>query len=136
MFWKKKHKSEFGFSIESDKRRAFRLKPPPEAPLTIVYNGRPYMVVDISAGGAAFTAPPGVRQGQTLTVRFRLPFVETTITADIELIRVADNLAMGVFEGLTKADEEKIHRYILECQKLEMRKKIKAKKDRPDTPAG
>ena len=129
MFWKKKRKSEFGFSIDADKRRAFRLEPPPEAPVTFVYNERPYNVVDISAGGAAFTAPPGVSQGQTLSIKFSLPFVETILTADIELVRVADNLAMGVFLGLGAVNEEKIHRYILECQKLEMRNKSKAKED-------
>jgi len=126
LFWRRKSRDDLAIEVAKDKRASFRVQPPLDAPLIFYVGREAYQVSDVSAGGASFVAPPGATLGEVLTIRFRLPYSGVAIQTRFKVRGFREGVISGAFEGLSASDQENIHQYALEVQKIEARKRKRA----------
>ncbi|MBW1713280.1 MAG: PilZ domain-containing protein, partial [Deltaproteobacteria bacterium] len=90
--------------------------------------GHSCRVIDISAGGASFEAPPGLSAGDIIKVKFKLPYLEVGLEAEIKILDVHQGRARSRFLDLDENSQDKIHLYVLENQKIRARRKTEPKR--------
>ncbi|MCA9482721.1 MAG: PilZ domain-containing protein [Nitrospina sp.] len=128
MFWKKKSKGEpesQRIIPPADSRQAYRVAPSEEAPITLFTGGNSYEVLDISSGGLSLTSDD-LNVGDDLDVEFNLPMgIELTaerISIRLKVLRRGrNNIYHCRFLDISPEKEDKIHKYVLERQKEELR---------------
>ena len=108
-----------------DKRDAFRYVFHPARQLPMIFKGRPVRVIDISAGGLAFTNS-GFNlydfDGVTLTLDMPNFTGNPELKARLRILHLTrDNICHCIFENCEIADYELIHKYVLEMQKQDLR---------------
>ncbi len=124
MFWKKKAEKEEELKhikVPSDSRQAYRINPSEDDPI-LLYSGKDtYEVVDISSGGLSILSDK-LKVDNELDVNFSLPVTEEKIDARIKVLRHGKKKVCHCqFVGLPQEMEDKIHKYVLERQKEELR---------------
>tara|TARA_B100000614_G_C14396633_1_gene431987 strand:+ start:66 stop:476 length:411 start_codon:yes stop_codon:yes gene_type:complete len=128
LFWKKKKPPAVDTLVEfDDKREAFRYVFPPGKRLPMVFKGKPVRVIDLSAGGIAFTNE-GFKTNETDTVQLNLKMPNykgnTVFKAVAKVIRVTDKgICHCLFENCRVEDYELLHKYVLEMQKQDLKKR-------------
>ena len=128
MFWKKRSKGEpesQRSTPPADSRQAYRVAPSEEAPITLFTGGNSYEVLDISSGGLSLTSDD-LNVGDDLDVEFNLPMgIELTaerISIRLKVLRRGrNNIYHCRFLDISPEKEDKIHKYVLERQKEELR---------------
>ena len=131
MFWKKKNKGEppppgtSRIIAPQDSRQSFRITPSEDAPVTLFAGGESYDVLDISSGGLSLSST-SLKAGQELDAEFDLPMgIEAgseKIVIRIKVLRRGENnICHCRFLNITQEKEDKIHKYVLERQKEELR---------------
>ena len=126
MFWKKKKPPAVDTLVEfDDKREAFRYVFPPGKRLPIVFRGKPVRVLDLSAGGIAFT-DEGFKVYDTDTIQLNLSMPNymgnTVLKVQVRVLYVTDKgLCHCIFENCLVEDYELIHKYVLEMQKQDLK---------------
>ncbi len=124
MFWKKKAEEEEGLKhikVPPDSRQAYRITPSELDPI-ILYSGKDsYEVADISSGGLSLLSDK-LKVEDEIDVIFSLPVSEDKIEVRLKVLRVGKkNIRHCQFLGLQQDMEDKIHKYVLERQKEELR---------------
>lgn len=130
MFWKKTkiHNPDILPDIlldASNHREAFRYEFKPHDTLSIQFLDRTVQLVNISAGGIAFMNS-GFIKNQADLVEFDLDIPNYPGNSDIVTkIRILDiddhNICHCVFEDCSAIQQEIIHKYLLEMQKIELK---------------
>jgi hypothetical protein len=126
LFWKKKRDNNIiDFTFETkDKRRAFRVFPPPGfAPIIFRGDneGDSIPVRDISTGGFSFVKE-GFEAGKTYVVTLRLPGEPKDIAAQFEILSIDEaKIRHCRFLDLSEKAVKKIYLYVLEVQKRDLR---------------
>lgn len=130
MFWKKKNKVEAPTDspkiiAPQDSRQSFRIAPAEDAPVTLFAGGASYEVLDISSGGISLSST-SLKVGQELDSEFDLPMgIEAgseKIFIRVKVLRRGqNNICHCRFLNMTPEKEDKIHKYVLERQKEELR---------------
>lgn len=126
MFWKKPKKTEnVLYSYEDDpsnRREYIRVSPLPEAPVSLDLQGQTADLLDISAGGLAFSGVQA-QLGQEHRVAFDLPGEHRSIAARIKVTAISGNgIVHGELLDLTDEMAETIHHYVLNVQKEKIRR--------------
>lgn len=127
MFWKKKQteaQSEDAlFTYYTDDRRsAYRVKPAPEAPVVLDFEGMAVALHDISAVGVSLKHSRLARH-ETYAVLLVLPGRGMMIDCDIYVVDIdAAGIVHCCFKSMDDDDVESIHRYVLERQKQLLRR--------------
>ncbi len=130
MFWRRKsRRPDEQIEWDEDKRSTYRAVPTKEEPVFFYIGDEACLVGDISAGGASFARPPKITEGQVIVVRFRLPYVDKAIRAKFKVIRLTEDTAFGAFVDLGPEGQDLIHRYVLELQKRQVKKRRRRRSD-------
>lgn len=124
MFWKKKaeEKEELKhIKVPADSRQAYRIHPSEEDPILLYAGQETYEVVDISSGGLSVLSDK-LRVENEFDVVFSLPVTDDKIETRIKVLRLGKKRVCHCqFVGLPQEMENKIHKYVLERQKEELR---------------
>lgn len=125
MFWKKRRDNNIiDFTFETkDKRRAFRVFPPPGfVPfISPMETDEQIPVRDISTGGFSFVKE-GFKPGETYSVSLRLPGEARDIAAQFEILSLDEaKICHCRFLDLPEKSIQKIYLYVLEVQKRDLR---------------
>ncbi|QPJ62968.1 MAG: PilZ domain-containing protein [Candidatus Nitronauta litoralis] len=124
MFWKKKAEEGEGLKhikVPPDSRQAYRISPSELDPIVVNSGKDSYDVADISSGGLSLISDK-LKVEDELDITFTLPVSEDKIEARIKVLRVGrKNIRHCQFLGLQQKMEDKIHKYVLERQKEELR---------------
>ncbi len=124
MFWKEKQNNSDVFSLESnDRRLAYRVPPPANAPIAFQFGGEKVPVINIGAGGLAFKNK-GFKSGDIQTIELLLPYQNVTVMPVLEITTIDDqNVCHCNFSAIGEDEIELIHRYVLSRQKEIMQSK-------------
>ena len=127
MFWKKKTSDSPAIIEYDDQREAFRYVFQPEDRLSMVFKGKSVSVLDISAGGMAFT-DQGFEKYDTDTISLDLDIPnyrgETRLSAQVRILHLTrEGICHSIFESCGVDEYERIHKYVLEMQKQDLRYK-------------
>ena len=129
MFWKKKKKSndQFDISFDLDRRNYFRVTPPPERKILFKTSQKKFLVHDISAGGLALKGRSGL-QGKQLPGIILMPADEEPVPVVLTVLNYIEpkDITTHEFTKMKEPDRERIHQFVLECQKLELERKKEA----------
>ena len=100
-----------------ERRNSFRLKT--DAPLYLYLDNQTVEIVDISAGGVSFRFPK-ISQGKLLDIEIDLH--NQTFNCKVEVLSVRDgNLCCCNFIDLTEKEVDRLHKFIIEEQKVIIR---------------
>ena len=109
-----------------DKRNAYRYPFSGKDALSVIYLGKPGTLINISAGGLAFTNQ-GFSKGDADQIQLNLSFPHPSDTATLQaktrIFHISpDGICHCAFENLTPNQKELIHKYVLEMQKKDLRR--------------
>jgi c-di-GMP-binding flagellar brake protein YcgR len=130
LFWNKKG-DDWEVALPPSPRRAHRVQPSEEEPVFFQIGEESYRVDDLSAGGASFQAPAGLKAGEMVVVRFRLPYPPAEVQAKVRIVSVGQGQARGSFEEISPAARELVHLYVLEYQKRQAKSRSVFRPPRP-----
>ena len=127
MFSRKKN-DPLVLSIDEERRAYFRVEPSPEKPVYLSIGPDRYQVKNIGAGGVAI-----FRRGEDKELElakeypFEMPLhlVDEVVSGVVRIIDISDRAYHCTFIGLTKEEMEKVHLFVLERQKEELKEKRK-----------
>ena len=128
LFLKKKQADETPtISCDNDQRESFRYVFDREKQLSGSFKGRRVQILNISAGGIAFKNQ-GFKKydADTMSLDLTMPNYNKNpqFTAQIRILHLtANEICHCIFENCTVEDYEIVHKYVLEMQKQELRKK-------------
>ena len=130
MFWKKKKdkgKDPFDISFDLDRRNYFRIQPPPERKLSFKTSQKTYQVHDISAGGLALKGRSGL-QGKQIPGLILMPSGENPVPVVLAVLNYIEpkDITTHEFSKMKESDRERIHQFVLDCQKRELERKKEA----------
>ncbi len=124
MFWKKKAEEEDELKhikVPPDSRQAYRINPSEDDPILLYAGKDTYEVVDISSGGLSLLSDK-LKVENEFDVSFTLPVTEDKINTRVKVLRLGKKKVCHCqFVGLPQEMEDKIHKYVLERQKEELR---------------
>ena len=123
MFWKKKSEKPKSLIKSSPEiRGAFRVQPLLKQPIIFMFMGKRINALDISAGGISFKNQNFV-SGKVDKVKFKLPGDPLPIETKLQIVRIIKekNLCCCQFVDLSTDQDDQIARYVLECQKRDLR---------------
>lgn len=118
MFWKEKQDNSEIFSYEAnDRRSAYRVCPPANAPIVFEFGGEKVQVVNVGAGGLAFKNK-GFKSGDTQSIELLLPYQSITLATILEINDIDDeNVCHCQFRKIGEDEIDAIHQYVLNRQK-------------------
>ncbi len=118
MFWKEKQNNSDVFSLESnDRRLAYRVPLPANAPIVFEFGGEKVPAINIGAGGLAFKNK-GFKSGDIQTIELLLPYQHVTLAPVLEIKTIDDqNVCHCKFREIGEDEVEVIHHYVLKRQK-------------------
>ncbi len=131
MFWKKRDKNDLEVTLKGTDRSAHRVRPLSEDPLILMIEGQPCRVNDISASGASFQSPRRVAAGDVRNMEFKLPHSGLLVRGRIRIVAANRDQARGAFLDLDEETKDQIHYYVLEVQKLRLKKNTRLDKIDP-----
>lgn len=105
---------------DTDSRReAFRYTSLDGQPIFMMeFSGKSVSVLDISAGGLSFNGA-GFKVGQI--DRVILP-IQPVLALDLKVVQIDENdVCHALFESITEAEGDILHRFVLERQKQDLR---------------
>lgn len=123
MFWKKPNKIHLE-EDESNQRADFRVIPDSNNPVILQVEGKLVTVCDISAGGVSFRGHGSdtYKMGMRYRVRMDLPDHGDVIHVNVDTLRVDKrDVWFCHFADLTPEQEDRIHQYVLERQKRDIK---------------
>ena len=99
-------------------RRAFRMTPVQDDPVSLRVNGHLVDLEDLSANGVAFITEDELSSGRyDAQLNFTLGERDYSIFCKLQLIRTKTGTYAGELHEMTSLDERLLSRFILECQK-------------------
>lgn len=99
-------------------RRAFRMTPVQDDPVSLRVNGHLVDLEDLSANGVAFITEDDLNAGTyDAQLNFTLNQRDYSIFCKLNLIRTKTGTYAGELQAMTSLDERLLSRFILECQK-------------------
>ena len=126
MFLRKKNSSPLIEYIDEERRRSFRIEPSLKEPIDLYVANHKYRVKDIGAGGVAIYRRRKIREFETegkYSFRMNLPIIRETISGIIRIVNISDKAYHCEFFDLNEGLRERIHLFVLERQKEELREK-------------
>lgn len=127
MFSKKTNDLLFEF-FDEEKRSFFRVKPSSKKPINIAIGRNRYKVKDIGAGGMGIylrSEDKELERGKKYPFKITLPLTKEAISGTFRIVNISDRAYHCIFVNLGIEKREKIHLFVLERQKEELRAKRK-----------
>ena len=104
--------------IKDHGRRAFRMTPVQDDPVSLRVNGDLVDLEDLSANGVAFLSEHELKSGcYDAQLNFTLGERDFTIFCNMDLVRTRTGSYGGELKDMSSMDERLLSRFILECQK-------------------
>lgn len=114
-------------------RRAYRMTPVQDDPVSLRVNGKLVDLEDLSMTGVAFLSDQQLSAGlYDAQLNFTLQNLDYSIFCKLQLIRTKTDTYAGELQGMTSLDERLVSKFILECQKNHI---IRAREHRQDDPS-
>lgn len=116
-------------SIDEERRHSFRVEPSSREPIHVSIGRKRFQVKDIGAEGIGIYRrgeDKGLEVGGKYPFKMTLPLINEVISGIIRISDISDRVYNCTFIGLSKEEMEKIHLFVLERQKEELREKRKA----------
>ena len=113
-------------SIDQEKRSSFRVEPSSERPIYVSIGRDRYQVKDIGAGGAGIYRRDDDKElepGEKYPFKMTLPLNDEVVSGTLRIVDISDSIYHCRFIDLSKEDREKIHLFVLEREKEELREK-------------
>ena len=113
-------------SIDQERRSWFRVEPSPERPIYVSIGRDRYQVKDIAAGGAGIYRRDDDKElepGEKYPFKMTLPLTDEVVSGTLRVVDISDSTYHCRFVDLSKEDREKIHLFVLEREKEELREK-------------
>lgn len=99
-------------------RRAYRMTPVQDDPVSLRVKGDLVDLEDLSANGVAFLSEHELAAGvYDAQINFTLSERDYSIFCQLKLIRTKTGTYAGELQGMSSLDERLLSRFILECQK-------------------
>ena len=114
--------------IDEDRRAFFRIKPSKKETVNIFIGSDKYHIKDICASGTGFSIRSEgekLKRGKEYPFKLRLPLINEVISGVVRIVDIIDRIYHSTFVGLSSEDTEKIHLFVLERQKEDLREKGK-----------
>lgn len=127
MFSRKTNDLLFEF-FDEEKRSFFRVKPSSKKPINIAIGRNRYKVKDIGAGGMGIylrSEDKELERGKKYPFKITLPLTKEAISGTFRIVNISDRAYHCIFVNLGIEKREKIHLFVLERQKEELRAKRK-----------
>ncbi len=124
MFWRRKKKSSEICSIETkDRRESFRVSPLKDEPVKSSVGNQDVQIIDIGAKGISFKCH-NQKPGDIININFDLPGQDKTVITKLKIILIdKENVCHGCFPEISEESVEMIHKYMLEVQKKEIKRR-------------
>lgn len=104
--------------VKEKGRRAFRMTPVQDDPVSLRVNGHLVDLEDLSANGVSFLTEDDLNAGAyDAQLNFTLNQRDYSIFCKLNLIRTKTGTYAGELQAMTSLDERLLSRFILECQK-------------------
>jgi hypothetical protein len=119
----------FLISKFQEERRAFsRVAPSHKVPIRLSIGGNVLQIKDMGAGGvAAYRGKEkDLEVNKEYPFKMALSLIEEEISGIMRIVNISENTYHCAFIDLTREHKEKIHFFVLERQKEELREKKKA----------
>lgn len=113
-------------SIDENRRSSFRVESSTEEPIDISVGCDRYHVKDIGAGGIGIYRrgeDKGLELGKEYLFKMNLPLINEVISGSIRIVDISGRAYHCAFIGLSEEEKEKIHLFVLQRQKEELREK-------------
>jgi c-di-GMP-binding flagellar brake protein YcgR len=113
-------------SIDQERRSTFRVEPSPERPIYVSIGHDRYQVKDIGAGGISIYCRDKDKElepGEKYPFKMTLPLTDEVVSGTLRIVDISGSIYHGRFIDLSKEDREKIHLFVLEREKEELREK-------------
>ena len=126
MFLRKKNNDPLIEYIDEERRRSFRIEPSPKEPIYLSAADNTYRVKNIGAGGVAIfrrSEGKGLEPGEKYSFKMKLPIVNEIISGIVRIIHISDKAYHCEFCEIEEELREKIHFFVLERQKEQLRDK-------------
>lgn len=126
MFWKKKTTTEYIEPMSTENQReSFRYAFTKHRSLSMVFKQKTVTILNISAGGMAFTNN-GFKQYEADQIALFLDIPnfrgDPEFPALVRILNITPNgVCHCIFENLTIKEYEIIHKYVLEMQKIDLK---------------
>ena len=114
--------------IDEGRRAFFRIKPSKKEPINIFIGSDKYHIKDICAGGIGFSIRSEgeeLKREKEYPFELRLPLINEVISGVVRIVHISHRIYHSTFVGLSSEDTEKIHLFVLERQKEDLREKGK-----------
>lgn len=111
-------------SIDEERRGFFRVEPSSRQAIDVSIGHDRFHLKDIGAGGIGIYRKREVTEleiGKEYPFNMTLPLTNEVISGSIRIVNVSDRLYHCAFVDLSEEEREKIHLFILERQKEELR---------------
>jgi hypothetical protein len=116
----------FIFAMQKKETGAFfRVEPSSQEPIDVSIVADRYQMKDIGAGGIALyrrSGEKGLELGKEYQFKMLLPLINEVISGVSRIVYISDITYHCAFVDLGKEDREKIHAFVLERQKEELRR--------------
>lgn len=125
MFSRKTNNILFEFSDE-ERRNSFRVKPSRKKPITLSIGHDRYKVKNIGAGGMGVyrrSEDVELERGKQYPFKLTLPLIKEVVSGTFRIIDISKKTYHCIFVDLAVEEREKIHLFVLERQKEELRAK-------------
>lgn len=118
------------FILEMQKEEGgafFRIKPSRKDPIQVFVEPHTFLIKDIGAGGMAVCKDEGknLEINRVYPFKLTLSLIDEVISGIMRIVNITEKAYHCVFIDLTKEHREKIHFFVLERQKEELRQKKK-----------
>jgi len=118
------------FILEMQKEEGgayFRIKPSRKDPVQVFVEPHTFLVKDVGAGGMAVYKDEGksMEFNKEYPFKMALSLIEEEISGIMRIVNISENTYHCAFIDLTREHKEKIHFFVLERQKEELREKKK-----------
>jgi c-di-GMP-binding flagellar brake protein YcgR len=118
------------FILEMQKqegRAFFRIKPSRKDPIQVFVEPHTFLIKDIGAGGMAVYKDEGkiLEINKEYPFKLPLPLIDEMISGIMRIVNISEKTYHCVYIDLTQEHREKIHLFVLERQKEELREKKK-----------
>ena len=112
--------------FDNEKRGSFRVRPSSKEPVDLSIGNDKYRVKDLGAGGVAIycgSKEKRMEVGGKYAFKMGLPIINEIISGMIRVVDISDDAYHCGFFDLDEGFAEKIHHFVLERQKEELREK-------------
>jgi c-di-GMP-binding flagellar brake protein YcgR len=113
-------------SIDQERRSSFRVEPSPERPIYVSIGSDKYRLRDIGAGGMGICLRDDDKElesGKKYPFKMTLPLTDEVVSGTLRIVDIFVGVYHCRFIDLSKEEREKIHLFVLEREKEELREK-------------